>query len=480
MLLLAVGPWLAGVLLGGYLLSVAVLVPWVLLKKTVHPTAVVAWIGAIILLPYLGAIVCVLLGANRVRRREMHKRAAAEAFAGQRERIEADLSVDAELPERWREVARLTEQVGGHPVVGGNTVEPVEDTSEAFAMLEQAIRGATSFVHIQFYIFRSDDVGKGVRDLLIDAAKRGVTVRFQYDGFGSIGLDSRFLRPLKEAGVSVATFLPGQTFRERWSMNLRSHRKIVIVDGEVALTGGVNVGDEYLGRSRNWGDWTDAFVRLRGPVVGQLQEVFAEDWYYATQQTLAVPEPQQGTAGGDVPAQAVASGPADRIEALPLIFTAAIAAARERVTLATGYFVPTEPLHLALQSASLRGVSVRVLTAGASTYFFTREAGRSFYEPLLEAGVEIHEYRKGLYHSKLLAADEAWAFIGSPNYDARSMALNFEIGVNCYGPAASRWVHDQVQADLPDACRVDPRQWAERSTRRRLMERSARLLAPVL
>jgi cardiolipin synthase len=317
--------------------------------------------------------------------------------------------------------------------------------------------------------------------MLIEKAKQGVKVRFLYDVIGSIFLTRRFLKPMQEAGIQVASFLPGRTWRERWSINLRSHRKIVVVDGQIGFTGGMNIGDEYLGMNPHVGYWRDTHLRLCGPAVLQLQQVFAEDWFYATREELSephvFPEPNDS---GKVSAQVVVGEPVDDQRAIHSLLFAAINAARHRITLATSYFVPTEPLLAALESAAQRGVRVRLLLAGKSTYFWTLLAGRAYYETLMRAGCEIHEYEHGLLHAKTITIDGHWSMVGTPNFDARSLLLNFEVAVVTYERKIAVQLEDHFEQDLQHAKPIHPESWASRPTRHVLAESICRLFAPVL
>jgi cardiolipin synthase len=279
----------------------------------------------------------------------------------------------------------------------------------------------------------------------------------------------------------VATFLPGRSFRERWSINLRSHRKLLIIDGRVGFTGGMNVGDEYLGLDPAYGDWRDTQLKVRGPAVLQLQQVFAEDWYYATGEELLTeeyfPEPQRP---GDVSAQVISAGPQADLAAFLSLMFAAITRARERVTLATSYFVPPSSLATALETAARQGVRVRLLVAKKANFLWTLLAGRSYFNALLDAGVEIYEYQDGFFHAKTLTVDGKWSLVGSANFDMRSLILNFEAGLVMYSERIARELEEQFERDLCRSTRVDPAAWAKRSTAKVLGEQFCRLFAPVL
>jgi cardiolipin synthase len=286
---------------------------------------------------------------------------------------------------------------------------------------------------------------------------------------------------MRDAGIQIASFVPGQSFRERWSINLRSHRKIVIVDGQIAFTGGMNVGDEYLGRDPHFGNWRDTHLRLHGPTVLQLQEVFAIDWKYATGEEVThdeyFPEPNQV---GNVFAQIVAGGPDDDEGILHAMMFTAINTARSHITLATSYFVPTPSLISALETAGQRGVNTRILISGPKTYWATLRAARSNYDSLLRAGVQIYEYQDGQLHSKTLTIDTCWSMVGTPNFDARSLYLNFEVAAVLYDHNIAEQLETQFADDLTHARQIDIVHWQQRSNWDRLQENFCRMFSPVL
>jgi cardiolipin synthase len=469
----------------GDVILAGLLIPWVLFVKNKYPVSTVAWILAIVLLPYVGGLLFLVFGLNRVQRLAQRKSGKQEAART----IGRSLSVLAPLAHLPGEgldpgqdcLRRLATRVAGTHATSGNRIEILSDTNRAMGLMEQAIRSAEQTLHLEFYIWQPDRTGTRLRDLLVEKARAGVTVRFLFDGVGSLWLGRRFLRPMRDAGIRAASFLPGATLRERWSINLRSHRKICVVDGRVGFTGGMNVGDEYLGRVRSSGFWRDTHLKLEGPVVPQLQQVFAEDWFYATGEELTDPAlfPVPDVLGHAC-AQVVPSGPTTETNASCALLFAALNEARERIDLATSYFVPPLPLQTALESAALRGVRVRLLLSGRTGYRITHLAGRSFYEPLLAAGVEIFEYERGLHHSKTLAVDGRWALVGSANFDARSLLLNFEAGVAMYDVRLAERLEEVFENDLRHARRIDLDAWRRRPVLEQLGESVCRLFAPVL
>ena len=471
--------WLLSLL--GYGLTL-LLLPVVLLVKRRQPVSSVAWMLSIIFIPIGGAILFLLFGINRVERRKISKLRSAERLSEQcpQEMGHARLPRDDDRIET-RRLMRLAQRLTDTWPTFGNEIELLTDTNRTLGLIEQAILSARESIHLEYYIWQPDRTGTRMRDLLIRKAREGVRVRFLYDEFGSFWLTKRFLRPMREAGIQVANFLPGQTFRERWSFNLRNHRKIVIVDGRVAFTGGMNIGDEYIGRSSAIGFWRDAHLRVIGPEVWQHQLVFAEDWYFATGEVLPDTEsfPSPPTAG-TVTAQTVSGGPEDDTSVFQALMLAAINVAQDRLLLVTSYFAPPTAIIAALENAALRGVRVRLLLSGRLNHFGPLLAARAIYDSLLKAGVEISEYQRGLLHSKTLTIDGHWSLVGSANVDCRSMFLNFESGMVLYDERLAKQLEQQFERDEQDSLRINPETWDRRPWFQIVGENLCRLFTPVL
>ncbi len=465
----------------GYVLTLA-LVPVVVLTKKPAPVSTVAWVMAIVTMPFVGALAFLIFGINRVARRVSVRQAAAEKIMrGLPQLASHHLLERNRLNATQREMLQLTERVAETRATTGNRVNLFPETPEAFAAIEAAIHSAQHSIHLEYYIWQPDRIGTRIRDQLIERAKAGVSVRFLYDALGSMRLTEHFLQPMREAGIRVAPFVPGRSLRERWSINLRSHRKIVLVDGSIGFTGGMNVGDEYLGENAHFGYWRDTHLQLIGPAVLQLQEVFATDWYFATGEEIDVTEhfPAPDNAGR-IDAHVLAGGPDREESVFHTAYFGAINTARERITLATSYFVPTDALCTALKTAAYRGVKVRVLVSGPVTYWTSYHACRSFYDELLDAGVEVYEYRRGQQHAKTITIDGCWSMVGTANFDARSVFLNFEVGLSLYDRSLAEQLEFHFERDLEFSVRIDNDVWRRRSTWERLKENSCRMFSPVL
>jgi len=425
----------------------------------------------LIFLPLLGVVMFWFLGRDRVRRPARQK-ASDNLFV--REKIEAlpKLAEDS-LPNDPSGVMGLAARLGSSPITSGNRIRMLVGAKDTYDAQLSSIENAHDHVHLEYYILRSDPVGARFRDALVRAAERGVRVRVLCDGFGSRQAPS-FLKPLRKAGGHVAKFLPLDPVRRAWTINLRNHRKVMVVDGRVGYTGGINIGEEFL-------DWHDVHLELEGPVVRQLQSVFAEDWYFATRYDMvdAAFFPPITTKGDSI-AQVLASGPDTTIESIHRFYFAAITSAQERVYITTPYFVPDRAMLVALQTAALRGVEVSLILPRTSNHRVTFHAGRSFYDELLSAGVRIREYLPGFVHTKTMVVDGRLATVGSANLDVRSFRLNFELIAVIWDRHVVDALERQFMTDVQQTEEVDQETWRKRSVPTRIKEGVGRLCAPLL
>jgi cardiolipin synthase len=289
------------------------------------------------------------------------------------------------------------------------------------------------------------------------------------------------MNPLTQAGGKVAEFLPVGTFSRHWHLNLRNHRKMAIIDGCVGFTGGVNIGDEYTGRKQRVGPWRDSHIHIQGPAVNHLQEIFAEDWHFTTGEDLISEHwyPEQQPAG-DLMVQIIASGPDTETMPIQRIFFTAITSAQDRIYLTTPYFIPDQAMLVALETAALRGVDVKLLLPHRSDMRLVLHAGRSYYDQLLANGVKIYEYQHGILHAKSMVVDERWATVGSANMDMRSFRLNFEVNAAIYGPHFANELAKIFESDLARAQQITIEQLRQKKLSSRISESLARVLSPVL
>jgi cardiolipin synthase len=478
--------WLL-VLAANYLLALIAVAT--VLRRRSEPTAMVAWIFAILTVPGLGMLLYWLLGSRRLhrkigrrRRRVAHLLAGLKHWAEQQSRSATE-APEVGLPADLAGIAKLGRRLADMPAIGGNEVALLEEANATHAALDEALRAARHHIHMEYYIWQPDETGHHFRDLVIERARAGVECRLLLDAVGCRRVGRGFLRPLLDAGVRVAFFMPIYSFplRKRWSVHLRNHRKIVVVDGQVALMGSQNIGDEYRGRLARLSPWYDTHMRLSGPAALFLQQTFAEDWYLAMREPLDSEHyfrpPQRP---GSSLVQILSSGPDQSVSTLAQIVFAAVSSSRSSIRISTPYFVPDLPVRLALLHACYRGVQVKLVLPTRSDSQLALWAARSFYPELIDAGVEIHEYDGGVLHSKLVTVDDRWCLLGSANMDARSFRLNFEVTAVIYDPRVARDLSASIDRFCGGARRIMARDAWQRRTWRQVGEGAARLFAPWL
>jgi cardiolipin synthase len=452
---------------------------WVLHIKRETMSAI-AWSLTVILFPFGGVVLFFLFGSQSINRkvaRKRRKKSAYKQLAGG-----PDGKPQADVPDRWDNLVRLAHHGDGFPVTGGNAVTLYHDGNPAFDAMLEAIRSATHHVHIQFFIFRTDGSGQRFIDALCERAKAGVEVRLLYDSVGSYNLSSRLLRQLRDAGGQAASFLPIFQPFYQLRVNLRNHRKILVVDGRVAFTGGLNIGDEYLGLHRKFGPWRDTHLRLEGPAVEGLQRVFLEDWHFATEKLVHGGKytPRFDTPPGGSLVQVVHSGPDSDYKAIRETYFAGILNARQRVWIASPYFVPDAGIRDAMVLAARTGIDVRYLGLFRPDKWVPYLAARFYWADILEAGVKVYQYAPGMMHSKYVLVDGEWASVGSANMDNRSLLLNFEANCQLFDAGLVAEMERAYLKDLEVSVRIDPAVFARRPLVARLAENAARLFSPIL
>jgi cardiolipin synthase len=357
------------------------------------------------------------------------------------------------------------------PVVDGNAVEVLLNGDEIFPAQLAAIRSAQRTITFAQYYWTEGAIAAQTRDALAERCRAGVAANLLFDWFGSLRMPKTDRALLEEAGCQVALFRPpGAAPLGR--LNHRNHRRILVVDGRVGITGGSGISDRWKGNGRDDGRWRDTDVRVEGPVVSQLQRAFAETWLEATGVALAGPAyfPAATGPAGDVSAQVVASSPALGDFAMYTTLTFALISARRSIYITNPYFLPDEPTIATLMSAARRGVRVVVLVPGQIDHNLVRQASRGEYGRLLRAGIEVYEYGAALLHAKTIVVDGVWSSIGSANFDMRSLALNAELNLLVYGPDVARELERIFVEDLAHARRVDLAGWRARPIWQRLLE----------
>lgn len=467
-------------------LSIWAIVRLILQKR--EPAGTLSWLLFILFVPIVGPLLYFCFGPQQIERKASKRRARifkAREEKGKRPAIELEwLEPLSEWPSPDREVFQLAESISQFPPTDHNDLQLLSDPFSTLEEMKKAISQAKKRIHLEYYIVASDEVTRELFDQLILAAKRGVEVRLLYDSLGSLSLKGFLLRKLAKHGVETAAFLPFSisNFLQRVNPNFRNHRKILVIDGSTAFTGGVNIGREYLGR-RTSEQWRDFAVLVKGPSCRQLDEVFRDDWEFTTGRLL--PElPAVSAAPIRLSqsewVQVLESGPDTAFQTLHQTLFLGITSAQREILLTTPYFIPDTAIATALAVSALKGVRVRLLLPSKTDVFFVRKAGRSFYDLLLEAGVEIFEYQPKILHSKLMLIDNRWAVVGSANMDIRSFRLNFELNLMVHGARFAKQIRAMFDSDLAQSRKVEPTEFWQRSVLERFAENSCRLLSPLL
>ena len=467
--------------IGGYGLSLCV-VPFILLANK-RPAATLAWIWAVMLFPYLGPFFYLLLGSERMHRRRFRKRVKELRRAPKRRkpkgRVARSAAAETENDPAWTLVETLS-AINSQPITGADEVELLVDGAAFYDRLAEAIRKARRMIHIECFIWRDDTTGSRFRELLVDAARRGVRVRLLLDEMGCSKLYRSYFRELTEAGGYFSWFGNIHPLRNRWTFGLRNHRKLQVIDGETAFVGGMNIGREYLGTDPAFGPWHDLQVRVTGAVVAELENTFADDWYYATDEKIPVDAERRTPNIEAVPVQVLEDGPDNREDLLALSVLSLINQAQHRLWLATAYFVPLYTHLEALKLAAARGVDVRLLVSIRSDTPSLVEVSRSYYEELLGYGVRIFEFDRGVNHGKAMIVDKEWATIGSANFDNRSMHLNFELNLAFYSSRVVEEMAVLLNGYYERSTEVELSRFLRRPVWERLKESTFRLLGPAL
>ncbi|MFD4818536.1 cardiolipin synthase [Peribacillus butanolivorans] len=360
--------------------------------------------------------------------------------------------------------------------------EVLKNGNETFSEIIKQLKKAEKFIHIEYYIFRSDRLGTEIIDILIEKAKKGVEVLFIFDAAGSLSFSNNEVKRMKKAGVKAYPFSPLKHGFFNQKFNFRNHRKIIIIDGEIGFVGGLNIGEEYLGRNKNIGFWRDTHMVLEGEAVYMLHTVFLLDWEYVSGEDVLEERQEINTRveKGDGAVQVVASGPDTQQGIMSDFYYSLITCATKSIWIASPYFVPNQAIKAAIKHAALKGIQVRLMVPAVNDGFLTQYGSRSYFGELLQFGVEVYTYKKGFLHQKLIIVDGDIASIGTANMDMRSFHLNFEVNVFLMGSSSINDLVTHYQEDMKDSEKLDPLSYNNRGLLERSKESFARLFSNVL
>lgn len=455
----------------------------VILKKN-NPRAAGYWVAIIALVPLLGPVLYLLLGINIIHRSGRRYR----ELAGSPGTGRADY-IPLQLPDWETEVQSMPglvhslKTLSNMPLIGGNTVEMLRNGDEAMPAIIAAIDGAQKSVSLLSYIFEIKGIGFKIVDALDRAVKRGVQVRVMVDDAGTRYGWPPVTGELRRRGVMVHRFMPNHFVGRLLTMNLRNHRKLIVIDGKEGFTGGMNIRQGNMLKESPTHPVQDLHFRVKGPVVSQMQRIFVEDWHFCTGEWLKgdIWFPEQDTPG-DVSAIGLPDGPDDDKQTISYAIASALAVAKRDVRIITPYFLPPEPIFSALIACALRGVRVRVITPSgkANNLPYVHWATRTFYPPLLSRGIQIFESEAPFDHSKLMTVDGVFSLIGSINWDPRSLRLNFEFNLACFDDQLAHTLNDEFDLKLANTHRVSMDDLAGQPLAVRLRNGIARLFVPLL
>lgn len=462
------------------------------------PSVTWAWLMVVLLLPYVGFLVYLLLGLDsrkhtrfslKAKQDEAYKRKISDKnlegltyYYNQKKHVDKKSYLRVDGAEHLVDLVYLNFVSGNGTYTKNNRIEIFHDGNEKFNALFEDIKNAKSFIHLLYYIFRGDNLGRKVIAELAKKAEQGVEVKLLIDGMGCWKTPSSFYDPLIKAGGEVAVFWPPQFVR----LNFRNHRKICVIDGNVGYIGGINIGDEYLGKSKRFGFWRDTHIRIDGNATKDIEMRFIMDWNFCVKEeklkiepsNMYFPATENSTDG--IPMQIVSGGPDTKWSSIYFGYSKMITDARKNIYIQTPYFVPDDNILQSLRIAALAGTDVRIVIPAHADHPFVYWASLSYLGELLAAGVRCYKYEKGFLHSKLLLIDGLASSTGTANMDVRSFNLNFEINAFMYDRTTCMAFEEKFLKDLDDCTEITQEIYTKRGRLSKIKESIARLLSPLL
>ncbi|MGJ8657063.1 MAG: cardiolipin synthase [Akkermansiaceae bacterium] len=450
------------------------------LKHVRSSQGAIAWIGGLLMLPIVVVPLYWLTGRTRYHN-----------YVKARKSLHDELSdVYDELKEasyRYgyqseNELINAVSKIRYVHSTAGNEMQLLKDAHEKFEKVFEELKNAKEYILVEYFTIKSDRIGTRFKDALLEQVNKGVRVYVLYDSFGSSDMSDDYIDELKQAGVHIHSFGIKRKWLSRFQLNFRNHRKIIVIDGEQAFIGGINIGDEYLGRDEEIGYWRDTHMHVRGPAVWGLQTVVLEDYYWGTGELIDVRWDQDFSDLSETSEKAtsLASSPSDDFDTWHLTLAAAASVAKERLWITTPYLVPDEGLITALQTAVMRGVDVRILFPKESDQIIVAYAAYTFEEDLIPMGIKLHAYHKGFTHQKVVLVDSNTAMVGTANLDNRSFRLNFEIMMLTESEKMIQKVEEMLNDDFANSMRIEESELADKNVFVRIFSNFARLFVPIL
>lgn len=474
--------WLTFLIIGYILLALAIIIR--LLLHGVRPSKTLAWLLAIFTLPVGGILLYLLVGRNRRKLKvyQQQIRTPLPVPPGERRQPEGQQHGGPGIQGQPEGMIRaIISEHTGFPVTEGNEATLLKDGQQTFERIFQALDTARETIHLQYYIFEEGELAERLLRLFARKEAQGVEVRLLYDSIGSFSLSKKYRERLRRAGIEAHAFLPFRFGKFLRSLNYRNHRKIIVVDGHTAFTGGINISDKYLKGDDALGMWHDMNLMLRGPAAAHLDTVFLNDWELVTGSRLPLPHPPTPLGGMQAaPVQVLASSPDDDFPLMEQLYFAMINGARESIYITNPYLIPSQAIQLALQTAAMGGVDVRILLSARADSHLVTWCVRSYFQQFLKAGIRIYLYPGGFLHSKILTVDDRLATIGTANMDNRSFQHNYEVNAVIYDSQTAIGLRQDFLSDSSQSIELDPETFNRRPWRHKLAEGAARVMSPLL
>jgi cardiolipin synthase len=443
-----------------------------------NPVKTMAWVLVLFFLPVVGLAFYFFFGRSTRKEKLISKKGYTRLI--KRPMAEYQAQKAFKYPEDQHQLMRFFRKINNALPFEGNKIEVYTDGLSMLQSLIKEISKAQHHIHLQFYIFEDDSVGRLLRDLLMDKARQGVEVRLLYDDVGCWRVPHAFYEEMRGAGIEVRSFLKVRFPLFTSKVNYRNHRKIVVIDGRVAFTGGMNIALRYM-RGFSWGIWRDTHIKIEGKAVYGLQTSFLTDWYVVDRTLITssryFPEVE---ACGNALIQIVTSDPVGEWRDIMQGLLIAISSSRKYFYIQTPYLLPTEPILLALKTAALAGVDIRIMIPECADTWLTHLGSLSYLDDMMRAGVKIYLYQKGFLHSKLMVSDDTLSTVGSTNMDFRSFEHNFEVNAFMYDTASALALKEIFLQDQKDAILLQRKTWMKRPWYQKAKESIVRLLAPLL
>lgn len=466
-----------------------IMISIVIFFENQKPEKTIAWLLILFVFPILGFLLYLVFGHKfrKIKKYKKKKILSIKEFSTVFEREKVDLKgpqdyIEQNLPDK-KKLITLLYNMEDSQLSYRNSTELFTEGRVLFDDFIKEIRSAKHHIHMEFYIFKDDEIGLEIQEHLIAKAREGVEVRIIYDGMGNFGINKDFIKSFTDNGIQSVCFSPVYFPIINNRINYRNHRKILIIDGKIGYIGGFNIGREYIGNYNGMKTWRDTHLKIVGEAAKHLQNVFIADWHYLTEESLKCANYFPTIVHGEERAviQIVKGGPDSEWESIMQMYFAMISNAKKRFYITTPYFIPNESLLMAITNAALSGIDVRLLIPSKADYVFMTLASSSYVKELLKAGVRVYKYNSDSFvHSKTLVIDGEVSSVGTANLDVRSLTMNFEINAFIYNKALAENLECIFFADLESAKEVTLKDIQNKKLPRKLLESWAKLFSPLL